>query len=233
MNINKTKNLIKIISYLELADGVYLEKNKISKKTNYKFEKLETLKLEVIKCKKCELHKTRTNVVFGEGDENARLMFIGEGPGYEEDKQGRPFVGKAGELLNKIIQAMGLKRENVYIANIVKCHPVKVPDPNLRNNDRAPTSEEINSCFEYLKKQIQIISPEVICCLGSISAKVITQNDIPISELRGKIFDYKIENLNIKVVPTYHPAAVLRNPSLKPIVWKDMKLIMKILNLSI
>lgn len=231
MDVKKAKNLIKIISYLELADGVYLGKNKTLKEKSNKLNELEVLKKEVIVCKKCELYKSRTNVVFGEGNENAKLMFIGEGPGYEEDKQGRPFVGKAGELLTKIIQAMGLKREDVYIANVVKCHPVKVPDPNLRNNDRPPTPEEVNSCIDYLNKQIKIISPQVICCLGSVATKAITKNDVPISELRGNVFEYKLENLNIKVVPTYHPAAILRNPSLKPTVWKDMKLIMKILNL--
>ncbi|MCS7230570.1 MAG: uracil-DNA glycosylase [Elusimicrobiota bacterium] len=227
-NNEKLKLLIKLASYIYFLDGLYLENLQLRKKDN----ELELLKLKVLQCKRCLLYKSRTNVVFGEGNEKAELMFVGEAPGYEEDKQARPFVGKAGELLTKIIQAMGLKREDVYITNVVKCHPGVVPDPNLRNNDRPPSSEEINSCFEYLKQQISIIKPKVICCLGFTATKALTKNEVPISELRGKIFEYEVKELNIKIIPTYHPAALLRNPSLKKYVWQDMKLIMKILNIK-
>ncbi|MEN3013729.1 MAG: uracil-DNA glycosylase [Endomicrobiia bacterium] len=233
-NKKKLTQLFKLASILYSLDGLYIDISKNLFNDNNpddKFKKLEKLKLEVKKCRNCNLYQTRTNVVFGEGNINAELMFIGEAPGYEEDKQARPFVGKAGELLNKIIQAMNLNREEVYITNVVKCHPVEIPDPQLRNNDRPPTLEEIKACINYLHHQIEIISPKVICCLGSIAAKTLTGNDVPISELRGKIFEYKYSGLDIKVIPTYHPAALLRNPSLKPYVWKDMKLIMKILGI--
>jgi len=235
-NIERIKLNLKLQKLLYGIDGLYLEtkltkNNSDTKKVKTKKELLSELEKEVRKCQKCELYKTRIETVFGEGDPETKLMFVGEGPGYEEDKQGRPFVGAAGELLTKIISAMGLSREKVYIANIVKCHPLKVPDPYLRNNDRPPNKQEIESCLPYLKKQIMIIKPKVICCLGSTAATVITQKEKPISELRGKIFKYEDDN-EIEIVPTYHPAALLRNPSLKPLLWNDMKLIIKLLGLK-
>lgn len=222
----RLKHILKLQKDLYWLDGLYIDK-KIYKEN--KAIELSNLKELVRQCRKCSLWKTRVNVVFGEGDINAKLMFIGEGPGYEEDKQGRPFVGKAGELLTKIIKAMQLKREEVYIANVVKCHPLKVPDPYLRNNDRPPTEEEIQQCYPYLEKQIEIIRPKVICCLGNVAAKVLTKNDSPITELRGKIFKYKDTEINI--ISTYHPAALLRNPSLKKLTWQDIQLVMKILGM--
>ncbi len=233
-DIERIKLSLKLQKLLYGIDGLYLD-TKLTTKNNFnssktKKEMLAELEKEVKKCQKCNLYKTRIEAVFGEGDPNAKLMFVGEGPGYEEDKQGRPFVGAAGELLTKIISAMGLTREKVYITNIVKCHPLKIPDPYLRNNDRPPNKYEIESCLPYLKKQIMIIKPRIICCLGSTAATVLTKKEVSISEIRGKIFKYE-DNNEIEIIPTYHPAALLRNPSLKPLVWRDMKVIIKILGL--
>lgn len=181
---------------------------------------LEDLKKDVLKCNMCGLHSSRKNLVFGEGNPKAQLMFIGEAPGRDEDVQGKPFVGRAGKLLTKIIEAMGLKREDVYIANILKCRP-----PNNRN----PKPDEINACINHLKSQIRIIQPKVICALGTFSAQRLLEEETPISKLRGRFYLYE----GIKFMPTYHPAYLLRNSSQKKIVWQDMKLIMKELNLKI
>ncbi len=212
-------------------DGIFLEKVNIQEvlSTMKKQEMLEEMVKMIKKCKKCVLGLTRLNPVPGEGEVNTKLMFVGEGPGYEEDHQGKPFVGRAGELLTRIINYMGFKRDEVYITNIVKCHPMKIPDPELRNNDRPPNDEEISKCLPYLEEQIKIIKPKIICCLGSIASRVLTQSDIPISELRGKIFKYYKDN-DILVIPTYHPAALLRNPELKKLVKKDVDLIVKLLS---
>lgn len=168
----------------------------------------------VFSCQKCALSETRRNVVFGEGNTRAKLMFVGEAPGAEEDKEARPFVGKAGELLTKIIEAMGLKREDVFIANILKCRPP---------NNRPPLPNEIAACYPYLKKQILFIKPKVICALGRFAAGTLLNTEIPISKLRGKFYNYK----DIKLMPTYHPAYLLRNPEDKKDVWKDMQLIVR------
>jgi DNA polymerase len=170
-------------------------------------------------CRKCQLAKSRQNIVFGEGNINADLMFIGEGPGAEEDKQGRPFVGRAGQLLTKMIQAMGLKREDVYIANIVKCRP-----PDNRN----PFKEEAQSCIEYLMEQIKIVKPKVIICLGSVAATYLLNTEKQISKLRGQFTNFN----DIKVMPTFHPAYLLRNPSKKKEAWEDLKKVINFLNLK-
>jgi DNA polymerase len=198
---------------------------------------LETLKQEICSCQKCALGKTRLNVVFGEGSASADIMFIGEGPGFSEDHEGRPFIGRAGQLLTKIIEAMGeeyaksahalggkkFTREDVFIANIVKCHPMKNPsDPELRANDRPPTPEEMAACKPYLDKQIELIKPKVLCTLGSSSTKALLETEESISNLRGIWAEYQ----NVKLMPTYHPAALLRNPNLKKNVWDDMKKIL-------
>lgn len=177
------------------------------------------LKEEVFKCRKCPLCVSRQNPVFGEGDSNGRLMFIGEGPGYEEDKQGRPFVGRAGQLLTKMIEAMGLKREDVYIANIVKCRP-----PGNRN----PFREEVASCISYLKTQIEVVSPEVIVCLGSVAATYLLNIDKQISKIRGEFLKYN----GISVMPTFHPAYLLRNPGKKKEAWEDLKKVINILKIK-
>ena len=178
---------------------------------------LEDLKKKALVCDRCDLQETRTRVVFGAGDQRARLMFVGEAPGMEEDRQGLPFVGRAGQLLTKIIGSIGLGREEVYIANILKCRP-----PNNRN----PLPTEILECENYLLKQIELIRPVVICALGKFAAQTLLKSVEPISRLRGRFFDYH----GSRLIPTFHPAYLLRNPSEKRAVWEDMKLIKKELN---
>ncbi len=174
---------------------------------------LEKIKERVKSCKKCQLSKSRTNPVFGEGNIKARLMFIGEAPGVDEDIQGSPFVGEAGKLLTSLIQKMGFKREEVYITNTIKCHPP---------NNRDPLEEEVSACFEYLKKEIEIISPRVIMTLGKVATYVLMgmkgkMKDLAISKIRGKVFSYN----SIPVVPTFHPAYLLRNRKDKWLTWED------------
>ncbi|MFA6142769.1 MAG: uracil-DNA glycosylase [Candidatus Omnitrophota bacterium] len=171
---------------------------------------LDALKKEVSGCKSCDLHKTRLNVVFGAGDPKARLMFVGEAPGRDEDMQGLPFVGRAGQLLTKIIEAMGYKREDVYIANILKCRPPE---------NRAPLPSEILACADNVKRQVEIIKPKVICTLGKFASQTLLKTETPITMLRGKFCEYN----GIKVMPTFHPAYLLRNPQDKKLVWEDMK----------
>jgi len=173
---------------------------------------------ETEKCELCDLSKTRNKVVFGAGDPNARLMFIGEAPGADEDRQGTPFVGRAGKLLTNMITAMGLDRDSVYIANILKCRP-----PANRN----PEPDEIKACEPYLKRQVESIGPEIICALGAISAKTLLDTQTPISKLRGKFHTYK----GIALAATYHPAYLLRNPGAKTEAWKDLQMIMERLGL--
>lgn len=175
---------------------------------------LEFLRQEVLACKRCSLHKTRRNVVFGAGNSKAQLIFIGEAPGEDEDIQGLPFVGRAGKLLTKIIEAMGLKREDVYIANILKCRPP---------NNRMPLPTEIAECEENVKRQVELIRPKVICTLGKFASQTLLRSQTPISVLRGHFQEYN----GIKVMPTFHPAYLLRNPDDKKLVWRDMKSIMK------
>ncbi len=183
---------------------------------------MENIRLAVSECHKCILAKTRTHPVAGEGDYNAVLMFIGEAPGYDEDQQGKPFVGRAGKLLTDIIKAMGMTREEVFIANVIKCRP---PD------NRAPMDNEITACVPYLFNQIDIIKPKVIVTLGRYSTTAILgfREQIKISELRGRFFGYK----GIKVMPTYHPAYLLRNEKDKKLVWNDMKLVLQELGKAI
>jgi DNA polymerase len=171
---------------------------------------LNEIRGELGDCRRCKLHRTRRTIVFGEGNEKAKLMFIGEGPGYDEDVQGRPFVGKAGQLLTKIIQSIHLQREEVYITNIIKCRP-----PQNRN----PEPDEIQSCHPFLQKQIQSIQPKMICALGTFAAQTLLSTGAKITSLRGRVFELS----GIKVLPTYHPAFLLRNPERKREVWEDMK----------
>lgn len=171
---------------------------------------LEELKRYCFKCSKCRLAQTRTNVVFGEGDEHAEIMFVGEGPGYNEDVQGRPFVGKAGQLLDKMIEAIKLNRSDVYIANIVKCRP-----PDNRN----PLEDESEACLDYLRWQVKLISPKIIVCLGAVSAKNLINPNISISKQRGQF----VKKGNIYFMPTYHPSYLLRNELAKKDAWEDFK----------
>ena len=177
-------------------------------------ETLSDIEKELKDCRRCGLSKKRTKIVFGAGCGQARLVFVGEGPGYEEDKQGKPFVGAAGKLLNRILAAMHLSRDDVYICNIVKCRP-----PNNRN----PAPEEITTCVPFLERQIRAIKPECICALGKFAAQTLLDEKTPISRLRGRFHMYH----GIRVMPTYHPAYLLRNPGSKRDVWNDMQQIMQ------
>ena len=192
---------------------------------------LAELAEQITKCTRCELGKTRIKAVPGEGNINTKLMFIGEGPGFDEDRQGRPFVGRAGQLLDKIIAAMGFKREEVFIANMVKCHPMKEPDnPEKHGNDRAPNQEEIALCRRYIEQQIAIISPDFIVALGSVAGRSLIKDVPTFSAIRGKIYDlnltYATPTKPIKILATFHPAALLRNPSWKKDAWADLKILL-------
>jgi DNA polymerase len=171
---------------------------------------LEDLRAELGDCRRCKLHSGRTQIVFGVGNPRAKLVFVGEAPGRDEDLQGEPFVGQAGQLLTKIIQAIQLKREEVYIANIIKCRP-----PENRN----PEPDEIAACEPFLVKQLQVIQPRLICALGTFAAQTLLKSEEKISALRGRFHQYQ----EIPVMPTYHPAYLLRNASRKREVWEDMK----------
>lgn len=166
-------------------------------------------------CRRCGLCKERNQIVFGSGPDRADLMFIGEGPGADEDKQGLPFVGRAGQLLTKIIEAMELKREDVYIANIVKCRPP---------SNRVPESEEIEQCLPFLKAQIEFVNPKIIVALGLTAARALTQSEANMASLRGQFHSLAWKQ-DLRLMATYHPAYLLRNPSAKKIVWEDLKLV--------
>lgn len=208
----------------ELVDDIklFLEHQKlsgidsfeISSEKSYSSDSLKIIKKEVLECTKCRLHQDRRKAVPGEGRENAKLVFIGEAPGRDEDIQGKPFVGKAGQLLTKIIEAINLKREDIYITNIVKCRP-----PENRN----PKEDEILACEPYLLRQLSIIKPKIICTLGTFAAQALLKTNNPISSLRGHFHPYG----NIKLMPTYHPAYLLRNPFRKREVWEDIQLVQK------
>jgi DNA polymerase len=173
---------------------------------------LTALREHIGDCTRCKLHGLgRRQIVFGVGNPSADLMFVGEAPGADEDMQGEPFVGRAGQLLTKIIQAIDLERADVYIANILKCRP-----PNNRN----PEPDEVVTCSPFLNRQIDVIRPKVIVALGSFAAKALLQSDAPISRIRGRVFDYRG---GAKLIPTFHPAFLLRSPERKRDVWEDMK----------
>ncbi len=175
---------------------------------------LKEIREEIGDCQRCKLSGGRKNIVFGSGNPNAALMFVGEAPGEDEDLQGLPFVGRAGQLLTKMIVAMGLSRDDVFIANIIKCRP-----PANRN----PQPDEIAACRPFLEKQIRAIRPKVICALGSFSAQTLLSTQQKISQLRGRFHDYQ----GFKVLPTFHPAYLLRNPNEKKTVWEDLKKVME------
>lgn len=174
---------------------------------------LPALESMICDCQKCALGATRTKFVFGTGDPRADVMFVGEGPGADEDAQGEPFVGRAGQLLNKIIAAVGMKREQVYICNIVKCRPP---------GNRAPQPEEEEQCTPYLMKQIELVKPKFIICLGRTAAQWLLRTGDGLGALRGRIHDFR----GTKLIVTYHPAALLRNPEWKKPTWEDMKMFM-------
>ncbi len=179
-------------------------------------ENIDNLKKQTLQCRLCNLSKTRTNVVFGEGSLNAKIMFVGEGPGENEDKLARPFVGKSGELLTAMIEnVLQLKREDVYISNIVKCRPP---------NNRDPLEEEATTCLLFLKKQIEIIKPKIIVTLGSVALKYLTTNEMEITKVRGTA----IKQDGFTIVPIFHPSFLLRNPSAKKEAFEDLKSIKKL-----
>ena len=183
--------------------------------TAFQAKSLEELRAAIGDCRRCKLWPGRTHLVFGVGNPNAKLMFIGEGPGRDEDLQGGPFVRRAGQLLTDIItKGMGFRREDVYIANVVKCRP-----PENRN----PEPDEVASCEPFLKKQIDLVRPEIIVALGKFAVQTLLQTKAPITKLRGNWHSYH----GIKLMPTFHPAYLLRNPADKKLVWQDIKKVMK------
>jgi uracil-DNA glycosylase family 4 len=178
---------------------------------------LEAIRADIGDCRRCKLHEQRTKIVFGEGNPQAKLMFVGEGPGADEDLTGRPFVGRAGQLLDKIIAAIGLKREDVYIGNVVKCRPPQ---------NRTPERDEVDTCEPFLFRQIALINPKVIVALGSPAFQCLFRTREPISRARGAFRDWN----GIKVMPTFHPAYLLRSPDKKREAWEDMKIVRDYLN---
>ncbi|HER00630.1 MAG TPA: uracil-DNA glycosylase [candidate division Zixibacteria bacterium] len=178
------------------------------------YKDLEEFENDINECTKCPLHKGRTKFVFGAGNPHADIIFVGEGPGREEDLRGEPFVGRAGKLLDKILAAIDFERSEVYIANIVKCRPP---------NNRDPESSEMETCMPYLLKQIEMINPHFICCLGRIAAQALLDTRLPLGKLRGGFHDWN----DRKVMVTYHPAALLRFPQYKPHTWEDVQMLRK------
>jgi len=170
-------------------------------------------------CTRCKLHKHRHTIVFGDGNAKAELVFVGEGPGADEDAQGLPFVGRAGKLLTQMIEAMGLQRKDVYICNVVKCRPPE---------NRTPEEDEVSACSPFLLRQLDVISPKVIVCLGAVAAKTLLKTNRGISQFRGQWLDFR----SSKLMATYHPAYLLRNPNAKGEVWKDLQKVMAVLGLQ-
>ena len=181
-------------------------------------ETLQQLRDHIGDCHRCQLSQGRSHIVFGVGNPDADLVFVGEAPGRDEDLKGEPFVGKAGQLLNRIISAMGLTREDVYICNVIKCRP-----PENRN----PLPAEIEMCEPFLKEQLNIIKPRAICALGSFASQTLLKSDVKISRIRGQFSDY----YGVPLMPTYHPSYLLRNPNAKREVWEDIRMVMELLDL--
>ena len=180
---------------------------------------LERICSDLGDCTRCKLHRHRNKIVFGAGNPHAELMFVGEGPGHDEDLKGLPFVGRAGQLLTQMIEAMGLSRNDVYIANVVKCRPPE---------NRTPEKDEVSTCMPFLLRQIGAIQPKVIVCLGSVAAQALLTTNKGISRFRGEWFDFR----GSRLMATYHPAYLLRNPHAKPEVWTDLKKVMAYLGLK-
>jgi len=180
---------------------------------------LERIREDIGDCTRCRLCKARTNIVFGVGNPKAELVFVGEGPGHDEDLQAEPFVGRAGKLLTQMIEAMSLRRKDVYICNVVKCRPPE---------NRLPEKDEIATCSPFLLRQLSVIQPKVICCLGACAAQTLLATNQGISRFRGEWFDFR----GSKLISTYHPAYLLRNPNAKSEVWKDLQKVMAVLGLQ-
>jgi DNA polymerase len=182
-------------------------------------DSLLKIRSDLGECTRCKLHKGRNKIVFGDGNPKAELVFVGEGPGHDEDVQGLPFVGRAGKLLTQMIEAMGLQRKDVYICNVVKCRPPE---------NRAPEKDEVATCSPFLLRQIDTIAPKVIVCLGSVAAQTLLETNRGISQFRGQWLDFR----GRKLLATYHPAYLLRNPGAKGEVWKDLQKVMAALGLE-
>ncbi len=198
---------------------------------------LEELSEAIKSCTRCPLGATRLNAVPGEGNVNADVMFVGEGPGFDEDRQGRPFVGRAGQLLDKMILAMGLTREKVFIANIAKCHPMTDPlHPEKHGNDRAPNAQEIACCRKYIEQQIAIVCPKYVVALGGVAAKALISDANSLGALRGKFHNLHLDSVElpkpVQIIATFHPAALLRNPNWKKDAWIDLQMVMDKLGLK-
>ncbi len=236
--MNYISPLITLLELLENLGFEYMPRIDIHS-LNQKNPLLMSLREEIGDCQRCKLSRTRKTIVFGEGNPDSMLMFIGEAPGEEEDRQGRPFVGEAGQLLTRLIEKMGFKRQDLYIANIVKCRPPQ---------NREPEEDEIMTCIAFLKKQIEIIKPSVIMTLGGVATRSLLysypkksddflgtpileeqkKKKEGITQLRGKVYYYK----DIPVVPTFHPAYLLRNPKDKKLTWQDALLVLRLLKES-
>ncbi|HTY07960.1 MAG TPA: uracil-DNA glycosylase [Candidatus Edwardsbacteria bacterium] len=196
-------------------EKVVLGRPVIPASSGNKAVELETFRAEICNCQQCALGKRRKKFVFGDGDPDAKIVFVGEAPGEEEDNQGRPFVGAAGQLLTKIIEAIKFRRDEVFICNILKCRPP---------GNRDPEPGEVAACEPYLIRQLDIIQPVAICALGKHAAQTLLKTLVPISKLRGQVHYYH----DIKLIPTFHPAALLRNPSWKRQTWEDVQLLRKV-----
>ena len=205
---------VKGSNFNEIVSHIFLSEKHEHSAVSDKRGALKALQDEIGDCQRCRLSKGRRNIVFGEGNPDAEIMFIGEGPGREEDIQARPFVGDAGKVLTNLIRKMGLKRDEVYIANIVKCRPP---------NNRDPEEDEKATCSPFLEKQIEIMKPRIIMALGRIAAHTLTGSTIPITKLRGKFFTYK----DIPLMPTFHPAYLIRNPKDKWLTWEDAQKVLE------
>ncbi len=204
------------IPKIERTDNLANNSTRVSPAQN----SLQEIRQDLGDCHRCPLSEGRQKIVFGRGNPRARLMFVGEGPGSDEDRQGEPFVGRAGKLLDRIIAAMGLERDDVYIANVVKCRPP---------HNRDPRPDEVASCIPFLKRQIEAVDPEIVVCLGSVATKFLLHDEgIKISQERGHIRKWQ----NRLLMPTYHPAYLLRNPAKKRAVWDDMQQVMRELDLA-
>lgn len=201
------------VPIVQVSTGVSLFEQRIEN------DALERIREDIGDCTRCKLHKSRTNIVFGVGNSKAELVFVGEGPGHDEDVQGEPFVGRAGKLLTQMIEAMGLRRQDVYICNVVKCRPPE---------NRLPERDEINTCSPFLVRQLAVIQPKVICCLGACAAQTLLGTNQGISRFRGEWFDYR----GAQLIATYHPAYLLRNPNAKGEVWRDLRKVMSVLGLQ-
>ncbi len=198
---------------------------------------LAELAQTIASCTRCPLGATRLNAVPGEGNVNADVMFVGEGPGFDEDRQGRPFVGRAGQLLDKMILAMGLTREKVFIANIAKCHPMTDPlHPEKHGNDRAPNAQEIACCRKYIEQQIAIVCPKYVVALGGVAAKALISDAKSLGALRGQFHTLHLDSVElpkpVQIIATFHPAALLRNPNWKKDAWIDLQMVMDKLGLK-